>query len=181
MLDAAPEVVRRRPDVRFLLIGDGVLRPELEARCRELGIEKNVVFAGMVERTEMPEAISAMDIVVHTSLREGLARVLVQGLAMSRPCVAYNLDGAPEVVLHGQTGLLVEPEAPGALAEAICRLIESPDLRMTMGEAGRRHVDPAFRAETMVAKIADLYATLAGRHRDRIDRFNRRSAAISLG
>jgi glycosyltransferase involved in cell wall biosynthesis len=118
--------------------------------------------------------LSMMDVLVHTSLREGLARVLPQALAMGIPCVAYDLDGTPEVVVHGETGFLVQPGDHDGLAAAVGRLLADPPLRRRMGAAGRCLVDPAFRAETMVEQIAAVYAELLERHADRIARFNRR-------
>ena len=174
LLDAAPRIVKRHPGVRFLLVGDGVLHDHLVRRAREAGILDNFVFAGLVARERIPEMISAMDVVVHTSLREGLARVLPQALAMGKPCVSFDIDGAPEVVIPDQTGFLVEPGDEEGLADSISRLLDDPALRARMGEAGRQRVDPAFRAETMVNEISAVYVTLIERHAGRIARFNKR-------
>ncbi|CAN5527175.1 glycosyltransferase family 4 protein [soil metagenome] len=171
LMDAAPEIVKRIPNVRFFLIGDGILLEHLQARAREYGILENFVFAGLVDRGRIPEMISAMDIVVHTSLREGLARVLPQSLAMGKPCVSFNIDGAPEVVINDKTGYLVEAYDNKGLAKAISQLLENPELRRQMGENGRRHVDPAFRTETMVKEIAEVYQMLLKRHTKRIEKF----------
>lgn len=172
LLDAAPRIVERHPDVRFLLVGDGVLLDHLKNRVRELKIEENVVFAGLIDRERIPEMISAMDVLIHTSLREGLARVLPQALAMRKPCVSFDVDGAPEVVISGETGELVAPEDSVGLADAVSRLLADPELRAEMGAAGRRLVAPKFDAETMVRQIADLYQALLTRHADRILRFD---------
>src|SRR6185436_17973532 len=123
------------------------------------------------DRTRIPEMISAMDIVVHTSLREGLARVLPQALAMGKPCVSFDIDGAPEVVIPGETGYLVKPGDDRELANAISALLDDPQLRSRMGEAGRHRVDPAFRAETMVEQIASVYKMLLSRYARRLSRF----------
>ncbi len=171
LMDAAPEIVKRVPDVRFFLIGDGILLEHLQARAREYGILENFVFAGLVDRGRIPDMISAMDIVVLTSLREGLARVLPQSLAMGKPCVSFNIDGAPEVVINDKTGYLVEAYDNKGLAKAISQLLENPELRRQMGENGRRHVDPAFRTETMVKEIAEVYQMLLKRHTKRIEKF----------
>lgn len=173
LLDAAPAVVERHPEVRFFLVGNGVLYDHLRRRARELGILENFVFAGLIRRERIPEMLSAMDVVVHTSLREGLARVLPQALAMGKPCVSFDIGGASEVVIQGETGYIVRPGDAAGLAEAVLRLLADPQLRARMGEAGRRRVDPAFRAETMVEQIAALYALLVNRHRERIARFDR--------
>lgn len=175
LMDAAPAIVARCPNVRFFLIGDGLLLEHLQQRARELGILDNFVFAGLIERERIPEMIAAMDVLVHTSLREGLARVLPQALAMGKPCVSFDIDGAPEVVIPDKTGYLVDPNDSAGLADALARLLASPELRRQMGEAGRRHVDPAFRAETMVEEIADVYEKLLAQHHVRITRFNRKT------
>ncbi len=172
LLDAAPEIVRRNPKVRFFLIGDGILYQKLQRRAESLGIRENFVFAGLIPRERIPEMIAAMDIVVHTSLREGLARVLPQALAMGKPCVSFELDGAPEVVIPGKTGFLVKAGDSAGLADAISTLVADKDLRTRMGEEGRRVVDPAFRAETMVAQISDVYQRLIRKHQARLERFD---------
>ena len=177
LMDAAPEIVRRVPNVRFFLIGDGILLEHLQKRAREYGILENFIFAGLIDRTRIPEMISAMDLVVHTSLREGLARVLPQALAMGKPCVSFNIDGAPEVVINDETGYLVQPFDSVGLAEGISRILEDADMRARMGENGRRHVDPAFRSEKMVADIAEVYAMLLERKAETIRKFDRRSTA----
>jgi glycosyltransferase involved in cell wall biosynthesis len=133
----------------------------------------NFVFAGLIDRERIPEMISAMDVVVHTSLREGLARVLPQSLAMGKPCVSFDIDGAPEVVIDDRTGYLVEPFDSETLADRIARLLEDKDLRDKLGAKGRRHVDPNFRAEKMVADIAEIYQVLLQKKADKIAAFNR--------
>ncbi len=160
LLDAVPEVVRRVPDARFLLVGGGPLRAALEARVRARGMEGHVVFAGEVPRERVPAAIAAVDVLVHTSEREGLARVLPQALAAGRPCVALDLDGAPEVVIPGRTGWLVRPGDAAGLADAVVSLLRDGDARRRMGDAGRRLVSPRWHAQTMVDDIADLYERL---------------------
>ena len=171
LMDAAPEIVKRVPNVRFFLIGDGILLERLQERARGYGILENFVFAGLIDRERIPEMISAMDVVVHTSLREGLARVLPQALAMGKPCVSFNIDGAPEVVINDKTGYLVEAYDNEGLAEGISRLLKDTDLRRQMGENGRRHVDPMFRSETMVSEIAEVYQMLLERCAKRIEKF----------
>lgn len=163
LLDAIPAIVKADPRVRFLLVGDGILQDHLRERARRGGFLQNIVFAGLVPRERIPEMIAAMDVLVHTSLREGLARVLPQALAMGKPCVSFDIDGAPEVVIPEETGLLVKPGDAAGLSAAINRLLADPTLRERMGQNGRRRVDPAFRAETMAAQIADVYRELLQR------------------
>ena len=172
LMDAAPEIVKRVPNVRFFLIGDGILSEHLQKRATEYGILENFVFAGLSPRERIPEMISAMDVVVHTSLREGLARVLPQALAMGKPCVSFDIDGAPEVVINDKTGYLVDVYDAVGLAEGISKLLKNPELRQEMGENGRRHVDPAFRTETMVKEIAEVYDMLLQKYPERIKKFD---------
>ena len=177
LMDAAPEIVNRVPDVRFFLIGDGILLEHLQKRAHEYGILENFVFAGLVDRTRIPEMISVMDVVVHTSLREGLARVLPQSLAMGKPCVSFDIDGAREVVIDEKTGYLVEAFDSTTLAERVARLLNDKEQRLEFGANGRRHVDPNFRAEKMVADIADVYQMLLTQHAKRISAFDRKHNA----
>jgi glycosyltransferase involved in cell wall biosynthesis len=172
LFDAAPALVKRHPGVRFFLIGDGILQEHLRERARQQGILENFVFAGLIPRERIPEMLAVMDVVVHTSLREGLARVLPQALAMGKPCVSFDIDGAPEVVIPGETGYLVKPGDASGLADSIGRLLDDPPLRARFGAAGRRRVDPAFRTETMVQQIASVYAMLLDRHSERIAQFD---------
>jgi glycosyltransferase involved in cell wall biosynthesis len=174
LMDAASAIVAKHPTVRFFLIGDGILYDHLRARARALGILDNFVFAGLIPRERIPQMIAAMDVLVHTSLREGLARVLPQALAMGKPCVSFDIDGAPEVVLPDETGYLVAPSDAAGLAAAVSRLLDDAELRARMGEAGRKLVDPAFRAETMVQQIAAVYDKLREQHRARLARFHQR-------
>ena len=131
------------------------------------------MFTGLIPRERMPAMLAAMDVLVHTSLREGIARALPQALAMGVPCVSVDLDGAPEVVVPGRTGYLVPPRDPVALADAVARLLSDEPLRARMGKAGRELVDPAFRAATMVDRIAALYQRLAEEKALALDRFDR--------
>lgn len=174
LMDAAPEIVRLVPNVRFFLIGDGTLLEPLQERASKYGILENFVFAGLIDRERIPEMISAMDVVVHTSLREGLARVLPQSLAMGKPCVSFDIDGAREVVIDDYTGYLVDAFDSENLAQRIALLLNDPEMRKTFGENGKRHVDPNFRAEKMVADISDVYQMLLARYSGRIAAFDRR-------
>lgn len=175
LMDAAPEIVKRVPNVRFFLIGDGMLLEHLQERARGYGILDNFVFAGLIDRTRIPEMISAMDVVVHTSLREGLARVLPQSLAMGKPCVSFDIDGAREVVIDDYTGYLVKAFDSTGLADRLATLLEDEELRAKFGANGRRHVDPNFRTEKMVADISEVYQMLLKKHAGRIARFDQKN------
>jgi len=159
-LPALPAVVRAVPDVRVLLVGDGILQSAIREEARRLGVLDHLVFAGLVDPEGIPELLAAMDVVVHTSLREGLARVLPQALAMGKPVVAYDLDGSPEVVLPAVTGHLVRPGDIEGLAGALIGLLRDPDERDRLGKNGRRLVGRLFGVERMVDQIHDVYTKL---------------------
>jgi glycosyltransferase involved in cell wall biosynthesis len=113
-----------------------------------------------VQPDEIPELIRAMDVVVHTSLREGLPRVAPQALLCGRPVVAFDCDGAREVVIDGETGWLVKPESVHELREAVERVLERPDRGRSMGARGRERFLRAFDRRTMVAELDRLYRRL---------------------
>ena len=157
---AAARIAQRCPSARFLLVGDGILKSDLQALALRLGIWERMAFAGLVPPEEVPAMISAMDVVVHTSLREGLARVLVEALLCGKPVVAYALDGTPEVIINGVTGRLVPAESVGELADAVLWAIENPSKAQRMAEEGRRLFADRFRIETMAQDTLALYRDL---------------------
>jgi len=164
VIEAAKPVLERYPQVRFLFVGDGLLRDQYERRLNELGIRDRFVFAGLVPPTQVAELIHAMDIVVHTSEWEGLARVLSQGLIAGKPVVSFAIDGAKEVVIPGETGLLVPPRDLSALTAALCELAGDADQRQRFGVTGRARFTEQFRHQTMTRRIREVYnEVLAGR------------------
>ena len=163
LIAAAERVVKQTPNARFLLVGDGILRSQLEAAVRSKGLQDRFIFAGLVPPDEIPALIAAMDIVVHTSLREGLARVLPQGLLSGKPVISYDIDGAREVVLDNRTGFLLPPRDTRQLAARIIQLAHSPELRRQFGEEGRRLFARQFDHHYMTERIRGLYESLLQR------------------
>jgi len=157
VIEAAGEVVRNNPNVRFLFVGDGILQQQLQQQIAAAGLSEHFVFTGLVPPTRIPELIGAMDIVVHTSLREGLARVLPQALISGKPVISYDVDGAREVCIEGETGFLLPPKAVPQLAEAIGKLADSPELRKQYGQTGRERFTDQFRQQTMVRELRAIY------------------------
>ena len=159
-LASAAEIARMNPAVWFLLVGDGPIRPEIERQIAALGLRDRTVFTGRVAPDEVPACIQAMDVVVHTSLREGLARVLPQAGAVGKPIVTFDLDGAPEVVEEGVSGYLVKPLDTSALARRVIELLADPARGRRMGERGRAFVERTFSVERMVQLINEQYQRL---------------------
>jgi glycosyltransferase involved in cell wall biosynthesis len=154
LIEAAPDILRRFPDARLLLVGDGELRPALEKRAETLGLADRIIFAGF--RQDVPSIIAGMDLVVLPSLNEGMGRVLVMAMAQGKPIVASRVGGVPELLGEGEAGVLVPPGDSRALADAICELLENPSGARALGEAGRRRA-PRYSAEAMIAALTKLY------------------------
>jgi glycosyltransferase involved in cell wall biosynthesis len=160
VIEAAGAVVRAQPNVRFLFVGDGILAHPLRARIAALGLQEHFQFTGLVPPERVSELIGAMDIVVHASLREGLARVLPQALIAGIPAVSYDIDGAREVVLPEVTGLLVSPQDVEGLGASMGRLAADPALRQRMGVEGQARWTAVFHHERMSADLRTLYERL---------------------
>ncbi|MFG0268175.1 MAG: glycosyltransferase, partial [Rhodopirellula sp. JB055] len=160
LIPAAKRVADRYPNVRFLLVGDGILRAELEQQIESLGLKEHFIFTGLVPPSEVPAMIGAMDILVHASYREGLARALPQALIAGRPAISYDIDGAREVVIDDQTGYLVGAGQVDELADRMIRLVGDAELRQRMGREGQRRFTDIFRHETMTRRIRELYSEL---------------------
>jgi glycosyltransferase involved in cell wall biosynthesis len=165
LVRAARQVVDAQPNVRFLLVGDGILSRQIHEQIRRLGLADSFHFTGLVPPERIPALIGAMDLVVHASLREGLARVLPQALIAGKPVISYDVDGAREVVISGETGLLVGPQSVDELAAAICRLASDAALRAKFGAQGRQRFTDRFRHEHMTRQLRRLYERiLAEKH-----------------
>src|SRR6185437_3279438 len=127
-------------------------------RIRREGVADYFHFTGLVPPERIAELLGGMDIVVHASLREGLARVLPQALIAGRPVISYDIDGAREVVLPGETGFLLPPRSVVELADAIVQLAQDPAMRERMGQTGRAKFTEQFRHETMTRRLREVYA-----------------------
>lgn len=154
-LETAREVLRRRPETRFVLVGDGPRRQETEAQARELGIEDAVSFPGLQD--DVRPFLSAMDLLLITSEFEGLPLVLLEAMALELPVVSTRVGGIPEVVRHGETGRLAPFGRPEKAAAAILELLASPAERVALGRAGRRRVAEEFGTDRMLGELEALY------------------------
>ncbi|MBC7855581.1 MAG: glycosyltransferase family 4 protein [Pirellulaceae bacterium] len=162
VIGAAKEVIQKNPQVRFLFIGNGLLRDKLQQQIDAAGLHGHFQFTGLVPPAKIPELLGAVDILVHASLREGLARALPQALIAGKPVVSYDVDGAREVCITGQTGCLIPPRDLPALAAALTQLAGDPLLRHQLGNTGRSRFTDRFRHETMTRRIRELYERVLG-------------------
>jgi glycosyltransferase involved in cell wall biosynthesis len=161
LLEAAAILRDKRPDLRFVLVGEG--DPSgLKAKAASLGVSDRVIFAGFTE--DVPAALAAMDIVVCASLRgEGLTGALREALAMARPVISSDVAGNRELVMHGQTGLLVPSGDPAALAEAIDRMLCDEKLAQECAVKGRELVLKLCTEERRAARIESIYREMLSR------------------
>ena len=160
----APRLVKRCPQMKFLLVGDGEWRGRFEQRARGLGLSQHFVFAGLVRPNEVPRYAGIMDGLVHLSRREGLPRALPQALAAARPVVAYDCDGAREICLENETGFLLAPGDLVGLTERLVQLARDPALCERFGRRGQELVKQWFPVERMVDQLHALYLKLFARH-----------------
>ena len=160
---AAPGIVRRVPNVRFLLLGDGPWRSRFEALAESTPeLAGRFLFAGLVPPAEVHRYLALMDVLVHLSRREGLARVLPQALACAKPIVAVDCDGAAEVCRDGETGFLIAPGDREVLVDRVAMLAGDPALRDALGRRGRSWVAERFSESAMVDALDALYRRLLG-------------------
>lgn len=150
------------PEAQFVFAGEGPERPELEAQAKSLGIEGRVTLLGL--RDDVPDLLACCDLLVLPSLSEGFGVAVLEAMAAGKPVVASAIGGVDEVVLDGETGILVPPGDPGALAGAIHRVLADPALARRFGQAGRARAQE-FSLEKMVERTASLYEEVLSSHK----------------
>jgi glycosyltransferase involved in cell wall biosynthesis len=159
LIEAAHLVLPQVPDARFIIAGEGELRPALERQIKDHHLEKHVLLAGF--RPDVLSLHKAFDLFVMSSVTEGLGTSLLDAMAAGKPVVATRTGGIPEVVADGETGLLVPPRDHAAMAEAIVTLLKDESLRRRMGQAGRARACTLFSAERMVQETLRVYQRVA--------------------
>jgi len=155
LVRAALKVLQERSNVQFLVVGDGPMRTQIEGLAQDA---HQVKFLGY--RADVPCILPVFDVFVSPARWGGLGRALTEAMIAARPVVATSVNGVPEIVRHGETGLLVPPDDPEAIAHAISYLLDNPDVAKRLGENARELVVPEFSADLMVQRIAALYEDL---------------------
>ncbi|MGH9276521.1 MAG: glycosyltransferase [Acidimicrobiales bacterium] len=160
ILASARRVVRQHPDALFVFVGSGPMLDEFQKITRDFGLQDNVRFVGRVAPEDIPAAFSAFDILAHASLREGLARVIPQGVLAGLPVVCYELDGSAEVVSDDVNGYLVAPRDTEAFADRLNLLIADESLRHRLSGGKREFVRAEWSVDEMVRRLDKLYRRL---------------------
>lgn len=165
-LEAAQEILKTKPETRFLIVGYEPKGNTLVQEVRRQGLDDKVFMPGL--REDIPDILAHLDVFVLCSLREAFGQAIAQALAMKRPVVTTNVGGIPELIKDNETGLLVPPADGKALAKAILKLLENREKAKRLGESGRRLIEEKFSQEIMIAKIEDLYRELLKKRRRKI-------------
>jgi glycosyltransferase involved in cell wall biosynthesis len=159
LLQAIPKILRNEPDAIFLWVGDGVGRAALQQEVAEAGVQAKVHMAGF--REDVPACLAAMDVVVLPSIKsDGVPQVILQALAMRKPVVASAVGGIPEVIQHRHTGVLVPPNDPDALADAVVQMVRDAELAAAWAQAGGQGIDTHYALEQMIDRTAAVYTAV---------------------
>jgi len=161
LLEAVPQILKTCPSTVFLFAGRGDCETALREQARTLGLEARVRFLGL--RQDVPTLLQLGDVFVQPSLSEGLSIAILEAMAAARPVVTTRVGGNPELVVEGETGLLVEPADAAALASAVTRILADPAEGRRLGDNGLARVRSRFSIETMVTQYEQIYGSLVGR------------------
>lgn len=162
IIESAKTLSKQFDNCVWLFVGDGSLSEQYKRHVRDLGLSEKIRFTGLLPTSEIPLVVQSCDILVHCSLREGLARTLPQAMLGGIPAVSFDVDGAREVV-NENTGRLIEPKNIEQLIKACAELIEDENLRKRLGQQGRQSVKTKFAPDTMVNTIEDVYKKITGK------------------
>lgn len=165
LVEALADLVRDFPDLRLLIVGEGVTRDQLTAQIRSLGLEDNVFLMG--QRTDIPELLALADVFALPSVGEGFANVILEAMAARKAIVVSDAPGSAEAIQDGESGFVVPTEDSQALSVALRRLLADPALRACFGEAARRRVEEVFSLEAMIDQMTDMYSGLMSKHPER--------------
>jgi len=155
-LRASAEVAKKVPDARFLIVGEGPLRKELEEESRRLGLNGKVFFLGL--RADIPEITAALDISVLPSVAcESAPAVVKEAMALKKPVISTSFPGVNDTIKDGENGLIIPAEDHMAMASAIIDIINNPEKRKMLGEKGRQTVEENFTEEGFINRIEDAY------------------------
>ncbi len=157
IIRAAEHIIPKEKKVKFLFVGDGILRDELQNQIEKKGLSEYFVFTGLVPPNEVQKYIYMSDVVVHTSLREGLARVIPQGFLAGKPVISFDIDGAWELVKNNETGFLIRPGDVKGLVKAMLECVRKPERVKEMARLGREICIKRYPWQKMGKDIVEVY------------------------
>ncbi len=163
LIEAFANLRDSHPDAKLILIGDGPERPVIEDRARDLELDNQVTFAGFRNQAEVADALGDADVFALPSFAEGVPVVLMEAMASRVPVVATRVAGVGELVEDGHSGLTVPPGDVASLARALDQLLRDPDLRASLGEAGRKKVCADYESSGQAKVLGSLFREVSGR------------------
>lgn len=164
LLRAAPDILKTYPNTRFLIVGgsypgvDQDYEKKVKELTKDLGLENQVIFTGY--RDDVPDIMSALDVLVLPSLQEPLGRVIIEALVFDTPVVATDSGGIPEIIEDGRSGLLVPPQSPEEISESVIRILEDENFARELVQQGKKDVQQKFSAEIITRREEELYRNL---------------------
>ncbi len=162
LLAALQAVVKKFPQTKLLMVGDGPMKLELQGLARQLGLELNVIWIPFPEN--LPALLACVDLQVHSSIYEGLPMAILSGMAARLPIVTTDVGGVGEVIENGRTGLLVPPQNPAALADGLLLLMSRPDVAQRLGAAARKSVQQNFHSSAGARSLENIFERLFEAH-----------------
>jgi glycosyltransferase involved in cell wall biosynthesis len=158
LLEAVPKIIEVFPTAKLLLVGGGPQENNLRRQIDDLRLGGNVILPGF--REDMPRVLNTMDVYVFPTLEEAFPNAVMEAMAMRRPVVASRVGGVPDLIRDGETGYLVAPGDPAAIAERTCSLLLSAERRRELGAKGQRFVRENCSHRLMVRRLEDLYRAI---------------------
>jgi len=155
LIDAAAAILRKQPDIKLVIAGDGPLRQELEARVGRLGINDNVTFTGF--RDDILDVINVLDIVAVTSYHEGIPISVLEAMSLEKVVVSTNVGGMKEIIENNVSGVLVKPGNPDAIADKCLEILDNESLRENLQNGARKRIENEFAARIQRDRLLELY------------------------
>ena len=158
LIEAFGQLRSRENKIHLVIVGSGPLEQKLKQQVDRLKLEKKVTFTGF--RRDVSDLLSQFDVFVHPSRWEGFGRVFLEAMSAHLPIIATNVSAIPEIVIEGETGILVPPKSPSELASAMKRFVDTPGWRRSMGDAGYRRLVEQFSLDEMIDQYDRFYRSL---------------------